>query len=147
MRSLRKYCPGTTRAGSCGGAGRRGWRPQARLSKQLSTMSALRALTHISMEKETNDNEKMENEINCSLGLLNVNRIWIAWHPSLLTYFLDKRNDIDVICLAFQLYGKLEKMQIRGRNFRWKELDREETTIGAFEGECTTQRKVRSGVP
>lgn len=119
MRSLRKYCQGTSRAGSCRGAGRGGWRPQARLIRQLSTLSALRALAHISMEKGNKDNEKIENEINCSLGLLNVNCIWIAWHPSLLTYFLDKRNGIDVICLAYQPNGKLEKMQISGRNFRW----------------------------
>lgn len=75
MRSLRKYCQGTSRAGICRGAGRGGWRPQARLIRQLSTLSALRALAHISMEKGNKDNEKMENEINCSLGLLNVNCI------------------------------------------------------------------------
>lgn len=75
MRSLREYCQGRSRAGSCGGAGRGWWRPQARLIRQLSTVRALRALAHISMEKGNKDNEKMENEINCSLGLQNVNCI------------------------------------------------------------------------
>lgn len=52
-----------------GGSFRQGW------PGQLRPISALRALIDILMEKETGDNAKMENEINCSLGLLNVNCI------------------------------------------------------------------------
>ncbi|TRZ14633.1 hypothetical protein HGM15179_012474 [Zosterops borbonicus] len=81
----------------------------------------IEGLEHV-QRRSTELEKGLEHKFNEEQGVLNQVKRRLRRNFIALYYCLkgDKRNGIDVIRLACQLYGKLEKMQISGRNFRIK---------------------------